>query len=57
MQGETRTCDECKENMIPFPTLARPTASEYYCTKCHKSKTMTEEEMAYWCARKRASKQ
>ena len=46
-------CEKCGEQCEPIPCKSRPESSEWYCTPCHKSYDMSEEDFLYWAQNKR----
>lgn len=46
----SHTCDECQGQCQPIPCSVRPEASEFYCTKCHKSYHMELDTAKYMIA-------
>lgn len=43
-----RICDECQGITQPLLTHQNPSASEFYCAKCHVSYLMTKDDFDYW---------
>ena len=45
----TPICDYCNRNTVAYVPKSKPTAAEYYCEGCRKSKPMTDpEHIDYW---------
>lgn len=45
-------CKVCKGTCQAIPCKSNPEASEWYCEKCHKSYSMTEEQIEFFMQRK-----
>jgi len=48
MPQETPKCEICKGSMRPLTSRTVITASEWYCTKCHKSYPMSKDTATYF---------
>ena len=45
-----KECEECHGSCKPIPCSSNPLASEFYCSKCHRSYRMTVEAAKQYLA-------